>query len=34
MCEANPSYLLGFSSFLSINAQLTPHHKWSSSYNF
>nr|DAH84298.1 MAG TPA: hypothetical protein [Microviridae sp.] len=29
MCEANPSYLLGFSRVLSINAQLTLHHKWS-----
>lgn len=29
MCEANPSYPLGFSCFLSINAQLTLHHKCS-----
>nr|DAX83623.1 MAG TPA: hypothetical protein [Microviridae sp.] len=35
MCpKENPSYHLGFSLFSSINAQLTLHHKWSSSHNF
>ena len=35
MCaKQNPSYHLGFSLSLSINAQLTLHHKWPSPHNF